>query len=665
MPSIDPANSDHHVPVAELRLVALANMEKLAEGDVRLFELLKQSVIRQLERELARSPDALLQYEIFFNRPRSQLEHVRDWLRASIVSDAPWLSKVDANGIPKKLAKLGSFDALLREADKQMARANTRLEIGTELVAAEEELDMEFQDGWRMVRLLTVGALDRESVRMQHCIGHGGYDKRLLDRKHAYLSLRDPANKPHATLEIVKANAVTSGHVEQLVGKQNSSPKRCYLERLATYLELRSIVVNQEELVSDIHGRVYLYDDLPERLETNSNVTFRSGGVRRMPKVIHACSVHFIGGFDVMPDEVVAERNLTLEGDMPIPLDLKIGGTLRIVGNRVADRLPSGLEVENLILLQTPRLTLPPGLTVNGQLRINASDMAITSIPEDARFREVYISGLDIEVFDTAGFMPPRTSDDRGPKLVASRSKLREIRGEKRFSHLDISFTGLEKLPDDLVVTRFLDISKTAITHLPERVVPKIMLVARECRDLTLPGFLDCEEVRLSGSNVRFPKHVSSIGDVIMEKSVILRPPYSFKAKALVFDGAVCEKLPTVVEAEFLSLRGTDARSLPPGLSVSIVSVASGPLCIPQRADFGTLRVYPGKNTRGRFRDLSRQEAIREVDSTGGVGLEWDDIDEGRRPIFDEFARPFSEAHRLDSLEKRRNARMAISRLPV
>ncbi|WP_196223159.1 PcfJ domain-containing protein, partial [Roseibium sp. RKSG952] len=227
-----------------------------AGEDERLAELLSLSVGRILLR-------LALQDESRFIVPdHDALQHIADWLKAAIVNDAPWLYSLDENGRPKKLMKLHLIEACTAEADKEIRKSATR-RGKTSLIEGDEEPYADLEDGYSLIRLMTPSALDRESNAMQHCIGDGAYDDRLIE-ENLYLSLRDHGGKPHATLEI------TSNCLVQLQGKQNKIPVRRYLDRLIPFLKRSgweiSIPTNRLGHVVDADGDWHALDNLPEGL---------------------------------------------------------------------------------------------------------------------------------------------------------------------------------------------------------------------------------------------------------------------------------------------------------------------------------------------------------------------------------------------------------------
>jgi hypothetical protein len=130
-----------------------------------------------------------------------KIEHIADWLLAAVRASAHWLTIVDPEGRPRKLMKLGSIDAAVAEADRQMVKMISRGEAAA-LTGKDEETLARLDQGDRLVRMTSPEALDRESARMGHCIGNGSYDDLIVDPNRLYLSLRDRLDRPRATVEI-------------------------------------------------------------------------------------------------------------------------------------------------------------------------------------------------------------------------------------------------------------------------------------------------------------------------------------------------------------------------------------------------------------------------------------------------------------------------------
>lgn len=241
-----------------------------AERDVVIKQLIKyliMSVGRVYENTIAKLDAGNEPWRVNF--PGAHLNHITDWLYAAIINDEPWLKKLDDQGRPKKLMKFGSFEQILKEADKAMLKAAQKGKA-IKLDDEDEQLFMELADGYRLVRLLTPAALDRESAHMQHCIGGGAYDLDVLNRdKSCFLSLRDAMNKPHVTIELgmmhSKHLATTNYKLWQISGKQNAPPVRKYLEVLMPFFQRKDVLLFNQEFnmgfIFDIDRTPYFLED--------------------------------------------------------------------------------------------------------------------------------------------------------------------------------------------------------------------------------------------------------------------------------------------------------------------------------------------------------------------------------------------------------------------
>lgn len=212
------------------------------------------------------------------------VQHIVDWLTADFLAGADWIDRVDDRGRPLKLMKCGSVEQLLHEADKAMRR---RLQGKVSHLGKEDEsLVTELADCYTVVRLLTPAALDLESSRMQHCVGHGSYDRGVADETTEIYSLRDPAGKPHATIEVMVDRRLQLSHlpefrlsdlpvdmppttpvrtIYQIQGKQNLRPLKEYMDLLKPWLKgsLWQGVDYYWPTVTDAAGTAHEIDAIP------------------------------------------------------------------------------------------------------------------------------------------------------------------------------------------------------------------------------------------------------------------------------------------------------------------------------------------------------------------------------------------------------------------
>lgn len=162
------------------------------------------------------------------------ITHVADWLSTSHFECSPWLLRQDDQHRPLKLMKCGTLERLVHEADKAENRLHQRHPHFLALSSKDESWELDLGAGYSLVRLLTTNALDFEGARMRHCIGHGSYDKDLHEGEEFY-SIRDPDNRPRATLQIVPrvVDGQTLGRVRQCQGPRNTTPHAHVLDLVA------------------------------------------------------------------------------------------------------------------------------------------------------------------------------------------------------------------------------------------------------------------------------------------------------------------------------------------------------------------------------------------------------------------------------------------------
>ena len=332
------------------------------------------------------------------------LKHAADWLAVALHHDEDWLINVDEHGRPKKLLKFSDLEGILKEANKAMIKRAMQTPV-IRIDEGEETVEQVLDDGWYMVRLLTPKALDNESAEMQHCVGHGTYDADVLEGRKVILSLRDPQNGPHVTIEIdAKTNSVS-----QVRGKQNARPKAEYARRIRQFLngrEYDSIYRPIEiGIVVDEMGRHHNIDSLPaglavkgtldlseyeltalpEYLEVRGDLKIEKSAIRELPRGLKVTGSLFASG----------SRLERLRADHGIARNLDISST------RIGE-LPDDLEVDgNLDVSDTALKRLPARLTVTGDLKVESTDIRV--FPADTVVgRNIFLSGSGIRRFEAA-----------------------------------------------------------------------------------------------------------------------------------------------------------------------------------------------------------------------------------------------------------------------
>ncbi len=157
--------------------------------------------------------DSLRQSEIF-----RQAVHLRDFVAAYLLQNP---DKVKTPGYFNTLLNgARGWDDVINYADSYFA-ARQKAADKKQNTAEASRKDVEVvhifpEQKLQLVRLLSPEALDYESERMEHCVGHGSYDKDVTEGKSAIYSLRDLTDDgewlPHATIEY------KDGEIKQIKG---------------------------------------------------------------------------------------------------------------------------------------------------------------------------------------------------------------------------------------------------------------------------------------------------------------------------------------------------------------------------------------------------------------------------------------------------------------
>lgn len=546
-----------------------------------LAELLRCALLRPLRKELSRQdrPDNLEELGALpkgapgwlrqsFNEkvpvygfaPRAEMReaiaHVADWLAAALINKEAWLRDVDEQGRPKKLVKLGSLERAKKEADKAMLLAAQNGAASLyEDENGHEKTEMVFDGGYRMVRLLTPQALDKESAEMGHCIGAGGYDQKVSAGSHAFYSLRDAFGKSHATLEVERGSeGLSSGQRDRLVqcqGKENRPPVAKYMPLIQSFVRERKFELwgtTARTGLIEYDGAYYDVCNLPEGFRVEGDLDLDGTGVETLPAglTVSGSLNLWATAITALPKGLSVGERLGLGTSQVkvLPEGLRIGGTLDLGGTRIErlpdgltvggslflcgaliERLPEGLVVGGSLDLYGTRIErLPEGLAVEGDLGLGAT--AITALPEGLTV------GGDLDVSDTAiAALPERLTV--GGNLNVSRTELRALpEGLAVTGNLDVSETALTELPEGLTVGGKLDVSRTAITALPE--------------SLTVGGNLNVSQTALT----ELPEGLAVGGKLNLSGTAIVELPADLRVSG------------------DLDLQGTGVRELAEGLDV-------------------------------------------------------------------------------------------------
>lgn len=213
------------------------------------------------------SPDAQL---------NTQVGHVYDWLKAAQQNGETFT--ID------KLQKLGSLDASVVAANKYFTAQNHKNKNVFE-DDADTKTVMTFEDGSRIVQLLTTKALRREGPAMNHCIGGGGYDRSLRQGICTFYSLRDEKNQPHATFQVMTDN----NSLHQCKGKGNQPPIQKYMPMVSAFIMREKFNIKESVrhtgIIRASDGQYFNIYDPPETLSIEGNLDL-SGctNLKRLPQ---------------------------------------------------------------------------------------------------------------------------------------------------------------------------------------------------------------------------------------------------------------------------------------------------------------------------------------------------------------------------------------------
>jgi hypothetical protein len=203
-------------------------------------------------------------------------------------------------------------------------------------------------DGYRIVQMTSVTALDRESAFMGHCVGQGGYDKALETGSRQFFSLRDADNKPHAKFEVDPAeNALL-----QCKGKENKPPVARYMPQVRAFLtrqKYRFLEAPAQTGLIEQDGNYYDIMHLPDGLHYRGTLYLRGTSIASLPEGLHLGGNLFLTGTRIatLPEGLQVAGDLYLPEGLifVVPVGASIGGS--IVGQTAPDGFAQRLRDES------------------------------------------------------------------------------------------------------------------------------------------------------------------------------------------------------------------------------------------------------------------------------------------------------------------------------
>lgn len=461
-----------------------------------------------------------------------KVAHIRDWVSAAVVNDAPWLKNLDEEGRPRKLLKFPTIDAIVAEVDRDMLLMAEKYGKITDL-EGDVEIHTALSGGFNVVRMLTPRALDRESAAMQHCVGDGAYDAHLDHGDVLLLSLRDRHGNPHATFQ------VWDGSIREISGKQNKPPVARYHTPISEFLQKNPDLKvpcgdGRSGFIVDRDRNFHDLLDLPSVLR-------RNGDLHLVPD-------------NNMLDKLRTPKSIESTGSVNVKLDLyddniesidcsrlSASGGLRSLGHDtlINRGMLSGTPLEFLSLSHMRDLTrIPEELRCAGSVILK--DTGLTEFP-------VSLFGNN----ETA----PRSITLASP-LFKTLGKLKAVEGT-----LELKNCTEFELPDGFRAER-IEVSRSKLL-----VGGKLWLVPRGNRQITgrVGGLY------VDASSIRFEKETEFSGEVGLINSEV-EFGSSFSAHKLRLSGSKVSKMPEeLICRSELVMRGTQLDHWPRKMTAGIV----------------------------------------------------------------------------------------------
>jgi hypothetical protein len=439
-------------------------------------------------------------WTVLLSTHETEFGHAIDWIVSAVKDGDEWLARKDVDGRPMKLMKLHSVEQLQAEAEKSFRKKLQKL--GKTVVLDEgERIEMELAEGYSVVRMLSTTSLDQESARMQHCIGLGSYDRFLGSNRRALFSLRDPFNKPHATMDI----DLQTGIVLQIRGKQNAIPVERYLRRLGPFLQKFDPEEGELErlrIVIGSDGQLHRKIAIPDGTSFDGSLRLYSApSTPRIPSSISVDGNLYVGPYYKtifqVPASVagdVSAIGLKIDG---IAEDFVIGKNLNLEGC-VISGFPGRHFRGDVNLKKTKGVHLMPGTVIDGSLDISHSD--IRELPADIVIRgDLRATGSQLER------LPPGTSIG-GCLYLTDAKEIREIPPGIRIGrNLLLRGSSVRLIGDNVSVGGIISVGREEALGL--QIAPDLRagrgFYLRE-RDSTLKPNMSVEEF-LEATEVSFP----------------------------------------------------------------------------------------------------------------------------------------------------------------
>lgn len=361
-----------------------------------------------------------------------------------------------------------------------------------------------FEDGCKVVSILTQQGLKREGNLMSHWYGDEqyGYINKIKNGQIHIWSFRDNNNLPHATLEY----NVRRKNIRHIKLKYNGCVKAEHVTHLKKFFDLLltenkvwylggcradDIVWHfaREDNIIEIDGAWYDLTKLPEGLNTHGDLDLSCRKITSPPEALKVGGNLYLGGSTItsLPESLEVGGDLKLNNAKikSLPEGLKVGGNLYLerstitslpnnltvkgnlyISNTNIKTLPEGLQIGGDLNLWDTKVTLlPKGLKVGGELWANGSELweygpKVKALPEDLKVGSLYLGDMIQSL--------PKNLKVGGDLYLVDTGIMFLSEGLKVGGFFNLSGTKINSLPEDLQVGGNLILANTRITSLPE-----------------------------------------------------------------------------------------------------------------------------------------------------------------------------------------------------
>ncbi len=417
-----------------------------------LAEHLKTALLKPLAKE----PDYLTEdgTDSYKFTPTSSLDqkvqHVADWISAAMVNNEPWLADLNKKGKPKVLVDIGSLKQAVDKANIDMRKNRGNPDFILETAKDVQEV-MKLEHGYRIVKLLSPRALDRETAMLGHCIGDGTYDHKVKNQIIAYYSLRDQNNQACASMEVM------DGLLLQCKGKNDKSVLKKHVPYIKKFVEREELWVKEKPalcgLISDKQGVTQNIYDLPENTHFVGNLNLEGVEIESLPKGFRVDGNLLCANSAIkeLPDNLVVSRHAVFDGSEieTIGENIHIGKTLSLAHCKKLIHIPGSTKIDgDLVLSGNAVETMGDNITIGGDLRADLrSHSALKHLPMGMKI------GGSVELpFCNLLSIGDNVAIGERLNLTCNHNLAHIGAGLKVGGYMDVTASAISSLPDNLEI---------------------------------------------------------------------------------------------------------------------------------------------------------------------------------------------------------------------